>query len=184
VSPAVTELLDEAEVGPASGPNLFTDVVIASYPSHTLAEAAVRRLSNGGVPVTQISIVGRHFETHEEVQGFYRPVDVALAGAGQGAWYGGLFGLLLGAFGFFVLPLVGGLVIMGPFAGLVAGAIGGAGAGALLTSLTELGVPHDHALRLQRRLQAGEFVVTVHGSAAELALAHTLLAEPPTPAQR
>ena len=57
------------------------------------------------------------------------------------------------------------------------------GAGALLTSLTELGVPHDHALRLQRRLQAGEFVVTIHGSAAELAQAHSLLAEPLAPTE-
>ena len=164
-------------------PSLFKDVAIASFSNHAVAEAAVRRLSTGGVPVTQISIVGRHFETHEDVQGFYRPVDVALAGAGQGAWYGGLFGLLLGAFGFFVLPLVGGLVVMGPLAGLVAGAIGGAGAGALLTSLVGLGVPHDQALKYQRRLQAGEFIVMVHGSAAELAQAHALLAEPPSPVQ-
>lgn len=78
----------------------------------------------------QISIIGRNFETHEDTQGFYRPADAALDGAGQGAWFGGLFGLMLGAMGFFVMPVVGAVLIMGSLADMIAGAIGGAGAGA------------------------------------------------------
>ncbi len=179
MSPVVAEILDEVEILSDTSPTQFDDVVVASYRNHARAEDAVRRLSIHGVPATQISIIGRNFETHEDVQGFYRPSDAALAGAGQGAWYGGLFGLVLGAFGFFVLPLVGGLVIMGPLAGMVAGAIGGAGVGALITGLVELGVPHNHALKYEKRLQAGEFVVAVHGSPELTAQAHALLRETP-----
>lgn len=177
VNPLIAEILDEVEILPDTLPANYDEVIVASFRNHTVAEAAVRRLSKGGIPVTQISIIGRNFETHEDIQGFYRPADAALEGAGQGAWYGGLFGLILGAFGFFVLPLVGGIVIMGPLAGLVAGAIGGAGVGALVTGLVALGIPHDHALKYEKRLQAGEFLVVVHGTGEEKARAHELLHE-------
>ena len=76
--------------------------VVASYRNHSEAEMAVRRLSASGLPINQVSIIGRNFETHEDIQGFYRPADAALEGAQQGAWFGGLFGLMLGAMGFFV----------------------------------------------------------------------------------
>ena len=59
--------------------------VVATYRSHFDAETAVRLLSDGGLPINQISIIGRNFETHEDIQGFYRPADAALDGAGQGA---------------------------------------------------------------------------------------------------
>jgi hypothetical protein len=153
----------------------FNQAVVASYRSHMEAETAVRRLADGGLPVRQISIIGRHFETHEDVQGFYRPADAALAGAGQGAWYGGFFGLLAGAIGFFVFPVVGALMVLGPLAGMVAGALGGAGVGALINGLIAAGIPRDQALKYQDRLQAGEFLVVVHGGADEAAQAHEIL---------
>ena len=149
--------------------------IIATYLTHAAAEAAVRLLSSGGLPMTHISIIGRHFETHEEVQGFYRPADAALDGAGTGAWFGGIFGLMLGAMGFFVMPMVGALMVMGPLSGMIAGAIGGAGVGALINGLVAAGIPRDQALKYQARLQAGEFLVVVHGGAGETMRAHEIL---------
>ena len=149
--------------------------VVASYRNHTDAELAVRRLADGGLPLESISIIGRNYETHEDVQGFYRPADAVKDGAGQGAWVGGLFGLMLGAMGFFILPVVGGLMVMGPLSGLIAGAIAGAGVGALVNGLTAAGVPREHALRYQSRLEAGEFLVVVHGTADLSERAHTIL---------
>jgi hypothetical protein len=157
------------------------EAVVATYRSHEAAEEAVHRLSDGGLPVRQISIVGRNFETREDVQGFYRPADAALDGAGTGAWFGGLFGLMLGAMGFFVFPMIGGLMVMGPLSGMIAGAIGGAGVGALVNALVAVGIPRDQALLYQERLKAGEFLVVVHGSADETARAHEIL-EGTTPA--
>jgi hypothetical protein len=160
---------------PRTLPVAYDQTVIASYRNHMAAEAAVRRLSRGGLPINQISIIGRNFETHEDIQGFYRPADAAIEGAGQGAWFGGIFGLMLGAFGFFILPVIGGLMIIGPLAGLVAGAIGGAGVGALINALMTMGVSRDQALKYQERLQAGEFLVVLHGSADETAHAREIL---------
>jgi len=151
------------------------EAVVATYRSHEDAEQAVRRLSDNGVPVRQISIVGRNFETREDVQGFYRPADAALDGASEGAWYGGFFGLMLGAMGFFVFPMIGPLMVMGPLSGMIAGAIGGAGVGALINGLVASGIPRDQALLYQERLKAGEFLVVIHGSPDDTARAHELL---------
>ncbi len=151
------------------------EAVVATYRSHEAAEQAVHHLSDGGLSVRQISIVGRNFETREDVQGFYRPEDAALDGAGTGAWFGGFFGLMLGAMGFFVFPMVGMLMVMGPLSGMIAGAIGGAGVGALINGLVAAGIPRDQALKYQERLQAGEFLVVVHGTPLETAQAHTIL---------
>ena len=153
----------------------FDQAVVASYSNHSEAETAVRQLAAGGLPINQVSIIGRNFETHEDIQGFYRPADAALEGARQGAWFGGLFGLMLGAMGFFVFPIVGGLLIAGPLAGFIAGAIGGAGVGALVNGLVASGIPRDQALKYQERLQAGEFLVVLHGSKDETVRAHEIL---------
>jgi hypothetical protein len=64
---------------------LTNQSVVAVYKNHVDAENAVRRLASGGVPVASISIIGRNFESHEDIQGFYRPGDAAISGAEQGA---------------------------------------------------------------------------------------------------
>lgn len=154
------------------GPN---QAVVASYRNHTAAEEAVKRLGAAGLPLNKVSIIGRNFETHEDIQGFYRPADAVRDGAAQGAWFGGIFGLMLGAMGFFVFPVIGGMMILGPLAGLVAGAVGGAGVGALINGLVSMGIPRDQALKYQERLQAGEFLVVLHGSNNETARAYEVL---------
>ena len=149
--------------------------VVAIYKNHIDAEAAVRLLAADGIRLTTISIIGRNYETHEEVQGFYHPADAALSGAGQGAWFGGVFGLMMGAFGFFVFPALGSIIVLGPLSGMIAGAIGGAGLGAVINALVAAGVPKNQALKYQARLQAGEFLVLVQGDNVETTRAQEIL---------
>jgi hypothetical protein len=153
--------------------------VVASYTNHANAEAAVRRLASDGLPIMQMSIIGRNFETHEDIQGFYRPADAAMDGAKEGAVFGGIFGgifsLMFVAVGFFILPVVGSVLIIGPLAATIGGAIGGAGAGALLKGLVQIGIPREQALKYQERLKVGEFLVALHGSKEETNRAHYLL---------
>jgi hypothetical protein len=87
-----------------------------------------------------VSIVGRNFETLEDVQGFYKTSDATLQSAGTGAWFGGIFGMMWGAMALLVIPVVGPVVVLGPLAGLIVRAIGGAGVGALINSLAAAGV--------------------------------------------
>jgi uncharacterized membrane protein len=158
----------------ASRPEKVSNSVVAVYHHHTEAEEAVHRLERAGIPIQKISIIGRNFQIREDVQGYYRPSDAALEGAGFGAWMGGLFGLLMG-FGFFIFPPAGPLIVLGPLAGFIAGAIGGAGMGALINGLMALGIPKDHALKYQARLQAGEFLVIVAGTTEEVNRAKEVL---------
>lgn len=166
-TPTTTTAAPEALAKPVSS-------VVAVYRHHADAEDAVHRLERAGIPMQKISIIGRNFELREDVQGYYRPGDAALEGAGFGAWMGGLFGLLMG-FGMFVFPVAGTLIVLGPLAGMIAGAISGAGVGALVNGLMALGIPKDRALKYQSRLQAGEFLVTVTGTAEEVARAKEVL---------
>jgi uncharacterized membrane protein len=149
--------------------------VVASYGSHNDAEEAVRKLQNGGVPMAHISIIGRDWQMREDVQGFYRPDDAMQEGAKQGAWFGGIFGLFMGM-GMFMFPVAGALFVLGPLSGLIAGAIGGAGIGALVSGLVTMGIPKDQALKYEQQLQAGEFLVVVHDATLdETTLAHQIL---------
>jgi hypothetical protein len=169
-SSATTKTATAAPQAPAK----TVSSVVAVYRHHSDAEDAVRRLQRAGIPMQEISIIGRNFELREDVQGYYRPSDAALEGAGFGAWVGGLFGVLMG-FGLFIFPVAGTLIVLGPLAGLIAGAVGGAGVGALVNGLMALGIPKDRALKYQSRLQAGEFLVTVTGTPEEANRAKEIL---------
>lgn len=148
--------------------------VVAIYKSHADAEEAVRLLQRGGIPMNKVSIVGRDWQLREDVEGYYRPGDAAAEGAREGAWIGSLFGLFMG-FGYFLFPFIGPLVVLGPLAGMVAGAIGGAGIGALVSGLVALGIPKDEALKYRARIEAGEFLLVVHGTADEVERARQVL---------
>ena len=169
-----TPIATSTTTGAPQAPSKSVNSAVAVYRRHSDAEDAVHRLERAGIPMQKISIIGRNFELREDVQGYYRPSDAALEGAGFGAWMGGLFGLLMG-FGMFVFPIAGTLIVLGPLAGMVAGAVSGAGVGALVNGLMALGIPKDQALKYQARLQAGEFLVTVTGTPEEVARAKEVL---------
>ena len=153
---------------------LVNQAIVATYSNHSDAEAAIRQLQQSGLPMEHLSIIGRDWQVREDMQGFYHPGDLIKAGAQQGAWFGEIFGLFLGM-GLFILPIAGALIVLGPLGGLIAGAISGAGVGALVSGLMTLGIPQDQALKYQERLEAGEFLVVVHGTPEEATRAHEVL---------
>ncbi len=148
--------------------------VVAVFRNHADAEEAVRLLQRGGIPMNKVSIIGKDWRVREDVQGYYQPGDAALEGAREGAWLGGLFGLFMG-FGYFLFPIIGPLVVLGPLAGMVAGAVGGAGIGALVSGLMAMGLSKEQALKYQARLEAGEFLLVVRGTQAEVEKAREIL---------
>jgi uncharacterized membrane protein len=148
-----------------------TPSVVAVYPDHESAERAVRKLHQAGFAMHDLSIVGRDFQVSEEPVGFVSTGDYAAAGAGTGAWVGGLFGLLVGA-AFLILPGVGPVVIAGPLSAALLGGLGGALAG--------WGVPKEQALKYETQVKAGKFLVIARGKTEDVARAKSLLA-PDTP---
>ncbi len=152
------------------------DMVVGTFDSQDQAERAVRRLLDAGTPAAQLSIVTQGLEAHKEVQGYVTAGDVALKGAGTGAWVGGIFGLFAGA-AFVWVPVIGPLVVLGALASTVAGALEGGAAGGLLGALWGRHMQQDHVLKYQEALQGGKLVVTIHGTPGELEAARRVLGE-------
>lgn len=72
--------------------------VIASFDNYFGAQQLVDRMSDGGFPVEHVRIVGDGVRTVEHVTGRMTNGRAALAGAGAGAWWGLLIGLLFAIF--------------------------------------------------------------------------------------
>jgi tetrahydromethanopterin S-methyltransferase subunit G len=154
--------------------------IVAVYPDHPAAEHAVRLLHESGFALADLSIVGRDFQTSEEPVGFVSAGDYATAGAKTGAWFGGLFGLVVGA-AFLVLPGVGPVIVAGPLSAAVVagleGALAGTALGSLAGALVGWGVPKERALKYETQVKGGKFLVIVRGNTEVISRARTLLDE-------
>ncbi len=104
--------------------------------------------------------------------------DTLKAGAKGGAWFGGLFGVLVGA-RFLWIPGVGPLLVAGPLAavllGGVEGAVAGAAFGGLLGGLAGWGVSKKHILKYEEQLKAGNYLVVAHGDGEEIDDARSIM---------
>lgn len=152
--------------------------VVGIYPTMSAAEEAVHTLDRADFPLGQISIVARNLESEKEIQGYITAGDVAMRGAGTGAWVGGLFGLLVGA-AFIWVPGFGPLLVAGPLAAMLLGgvegvAVGAAGGG-LLGALLGWGVSKQHILKYEEKVKSGKYLVIVHGDDELVSKAHTVL---------
>ena len=152
--------------------------VVTIYNSHSEAEAAVRELQQSGFEMKQLSIVGRDYQTEEHVVGYYNAGDRMKYWGIQGAFWGGIWGMLFGS-AFFLIPGVGPLLIAGPLVGWILGALEGAavvgGMSALGAGLFSLGIPENSVLKYETALKADKFVLIAHGSADEVVHAKALL---------
>jgi uncharacterized membrane protein len=153
--------------------------VIAVYDTHEKAEEAVRELEKSGFDMQKLSIVGKDYQTEEEVVGYYTTGDRMKAWGGKGAFWGGLWGLLFGS-AFFLIPGIGPLLAAGPLVGWIVGALEGAvvvgGLSALGAGLYSIGIPKDSIIEYETLIKAGEFVVIAHGSPEEVSTAKGTLA--------
>jgi uncharacterized membrane protein len=152
--------------------------VVAVYPSHTAAEAAIKELQKSGFDLKKLSIVGRDYHTDEHVVGYYNVGDRIKVWGKTGAFWGGVWGLFFGS-AFFWVPGLGPLLVAGPLVSWIVGALEGAvvvgGLSAIGASLYSLGIPKDSILQYETALKAGKFVLLAHGSAEDAARAKEIL---------
>ncbi len=157
---------------------MSNESTVAVYETMEQAEGAVRELDQGHYPIKQISIVAQKLETEKDVHGFITTGDIAVKGAGVGAWVGGLFGMLMGG-AFLIVPGFGPLVVVGSLAavllGTVEGAAGGATGAGVLSALAGWGVAKQHIIKYEDHVKGGRYLVVAHGSAEEVERAHTIL---------
>jgi hypothetical protein len=71
--------------------------VVAIYPSHTAAEAAVKELQQSGFDMKKLSIVGRDYHTEQHVVGYYNNGDRMRHWGKTGAFWGWIWGCFFGS---------------------------------------------------------------------------------------
>ncbi len=85
----------------------------------------------------------------------------------QGAFWGGLWGLLFGS-AFFFVPGVGPLLMAGPLVTWMVGTLEGAavlgGFSALGAALASIGIPKHSILQYEANLKAGKFLLILHAT--------------------
>jgi len=141
--------------------------VVAVYDSHEDAEKAVRDLQESGFDMKKLSIVGKDYQTQEDVIGYYTTGDRMKSWGKTGAFWGGLWGLLFGS-AFFLIPGIGPLLAAGPLVGWIVGAVVVGGLSALGAGLYSIGLSKDSIIQYETQIKAGKFVVIAHGSTDEV----------------
>jgi hypothetical protein len=148
------------------------------FNTHIEADEAIRSLSKSGFDVRKLSLIGKGYHSNEHPIGFYTAGDRIKAWGGTGAFWGGIWGVLLAPAVFF-LPGLGLIGLAGPIVTTLIAALEGAvvvgGLSALGAALTTLGVHKDQAIKYETALTADKYVLVVHGDAADAAQAHSVL---------
>jgi uncharacterized membrane protein len=152
--------------------------VVAIFKTHSGAESAVKNLQKEGFDMKKLSIVGKNYETDEDVVGYYNVGDRMKYWGKLGAFWGGFWGLLFGS-AFFVIPGFGPLLMAGPIVSWIVGALEGAvvvgGLSALGAGLYSMGIPKDSILQYETAVKSGKYVLIAHGSDIETAHAKNII---------
>ena len=155
-----------------------TDSVVAIFPDHRLAEIAVKKLTDAGFAMKQLSVVGKGYHTDENVVGFYNTGDRVKFWGSRGAFWGGFWGLFFGGL-FMTIPLVGHVVILGYLATIVISGVENAilvgGLSAIGAALYSIGIPKNSVLQYETAVGADSFLVMAHGTASEVEHARSIL---------
>lgn len=144
--------------------------VVAVYNSITRAKDAVRMLRDGGLGSDNISFIARSVDDDEELREFVQHgQDRTQKDAAIGAGMGGFLGLLAGVT-LFALP-GGPILLLGPLAASLTGAI----VGGLVGAMAGWGVPKKDVEEYEQHIRAGKYLVVVHGDPQSVALGENLL---------
>lgn len=148
------------------------------FNTHIEAEEAVKALSKSGYDVKKLSIIGKGYHTEETPIGFYTMGDRIKSWGGIGAFWGGIWGLLIAPAVFF-LPGFGLMAMAGPVVAALVAALEGAvlvgGVSAIGAALMQIGVPKDQIMKYETALKVDKYVLMVHGSVEEQDKARTVL---------
>ena len=155
-----------------------TNSAVAIFHSHAKAEEAVRELEKGGFDMKKLSIIGKDFHTDEHVVGYYNAGDRMMYWGKVGALWGGFWSLLFG-FDCFVIPGVGPVLVAGPLAMWIVGALESAvvvgGFSALGGALASIGIPNNSVVEYETELKNDKLLLIVHGTPDEVEQAKGVL---------
>jgi len=114
------------------------------------------------------------------VVGYYNAGDRSKFWGKLGAFWGGIWGLFMGS-AFFFVPGMGPVLVFGPLAAWIIGALEGAalvgGLSAVGAGLYSIGIPKDSIVKYESDIKSGKFLIVAHGSDADLAKVQAIFAK-------
>jgi len=154
-----------------------SDTVIAIFSDHPSAESAIKKLTEGGIAMKNLSVVGKGYHTDEKVVGFYNAGDRIKFWGTRGLFWGGLWGLFFG--GLFLSTPFGPVVALGYLATILIASVENAlvvgGLSAIGAAIYSMGVPKDSVIQYESDIKADGFMVMAHGTAEEVERARIIL---------
>lgn len=154
------------------------DLPIYVFGTHLQAEEAIKKLNNANFDVKKLSLIGKGYHSEEKPVGFYTAGDRIKSWGGVGAFWGGIWGLLMAPAVFF-LPGLGLLAFAGPVVAVLVSALEGAvvmgGVSVLGAALMQIGVPKDKVIKYETALKVDKYVLMIHGSLEEQENARNIL---------
>lgn len=145
--------------------------LVATCNTHRDAEQAVKDLQKSGFDMKKLSIIGKDYHSEEQVVGYYTAGDSMKHFGKFGAFWGGLFGFVVGS-AFFFVPGIGPLMVAGPLVSWIIGAVEGAaiggGIGVLVGALASLDIPKDSVLKYESALKADKYLLIAHAPSKEI----------------
>lgn len=140
--------------------------IIAYFEEKNQAEEAIQEIRNSGFENNEISILGNEENQDENKRGNQILADGAIAGGA----YGGIAGFALTA-GAFLVPGVGPILAVGPLGGILAGALTGGVAGALI----DYGIPEEQSKHYEEKLQEGNIITVLQADEEQIEEAAEIL---------
>jgi uncharacterized membrane protein len=146
------------------------ECVVAVYDSFDAARDAIREIERANFPSDQVSLVSHDVRNEVDRDEMLQFGDNTERNAARGAGIGGLLGLLMGA-PLLAIPGVGPVLLAGPLAAGMTGAI----VGGFLGSMSGWGVHSDHIREYEEIVDKGSVLVVVNGDPVQLAEAARIL---------
>lgn len=153
-------------------------VLVAVYPDEDQAKAVVQSLIDLNYQMDLISVLGRVHPMGDDTLGIYtlNAHERMKAWGKKGVVWGGLWGMLAGAAGFFLVPGIGAVAAAGYMVEAIAGGAllgGGALAGAAALSQVAIafhraGIPEEKIQALHQAITDGKYVVMLRGAESEV----------------
>jgi uncharacterized membrane protein len=153
-------------------------ILVAVYPDEEAANVVIKRLIDMDCQMDLISVLGRIHASGDDPLGIYRlnAGDRMKVWGRHGLFWGGLWGMLAGAAGLFIIPGIGTLAAAGYIVEAIAGGAavgGGAMVGAAAVSqlgvaFHRTGIPEETILALHKAVEAGRFLVMLRGAESEI----------------
>jgi hypothetical protein len=153
-------------------------LAIGAFANHQDVENAVKELQRAGFGMKKLSIIGKDYETEEHAVGYYNTGDRMRYWGKMGAFWGAVWGWLIGA-AVFLIPGIGPVLVGGPLVAILISTLEGAvvigGLSALGAALYSLGIPKDTVLRYELALKAEKYLLVVHGTESDVENARCIL---------